>query len=92
MGRGLRRVCVNWFSIAGKCDSCLQTFPHIAGFLASGSSLRAIQVFSIIQGGPLPVLHDAFGSDIISEGCRQGHKSFLDTVILLLGSGSTPIV
>ena len=80
---------VDWFSITGKCDSSLQTFPHLTAFLASGSSLRAIRVFSIVRGGPLPVLCDAFGSDIISKGCRQGHKTFLDTVICPLGSGST---
>jgi len=84
-------VRVDWFSIAGKCDSSLQTFPHLAAFSASGSSLRAIRVFSIVRGGPLPVLRDAFGSDIISEGRRQGHKTFLDTVICPLGSGSTPL-
>jgi len=81
MDGGPLRVRVDWFSIAGKCDSCLQTFPHLAAFSASGSSLRAIRVFSIIRGGPLPVLHDAFGSDIISADCRQGHKTFLVTVI-----------
>jgi len=70
MGGGLQRVRVNWFSIAGKCNSSLQTFPHLAVFSASGSSLRAIRVFSIVRGGPLSVLHDAFGLDIISEGHR----------------------
>jgi len=91
MGRGLHRVRVDWFSITGKCDSSLQTFPHLAAFSASGSSFRAIPVFSIVRGGPLPVLHDAFGSGIISEGRRQGHKTFLTTVIFLLGFESTPI-
>jgi len=91
MGGGLQRVGVDWFSIAGKCDSSLQTLPHLAAFSASGSSLRAIRVFSIVRGGPLLVLRDAFGSDIISEGYRQGHISFLDTVICPLGSGSTPL-
>jgi len=67
----LPKVHVDWFSIAGKCGSSLQTFPHLATFLDSGSSLRAIRVFSIVQGGPQPVLRDAFGSDIISEGRRQ---------------------
>jgi len=91
MGGGLQRVHVDWFLIAGKCDSSLQTFPHLAAFSASGSSLRAIRVFSNFQGDPLPVLHDAFGSDIISEGRRQGHKTYLNTVICPLGSGSTPL-
>jgi len=92
MGGGLQRVRVDWFLIAGKCDSSLQTFPHLAAFSASGSSLRAIRVFLIVRGGPLLVLCDAFGSDIISEGHRQGHKTLLDTVIFLLGFRSTPIV
>jgi len=92
MGGGLRRVRVDWFSITSKCDSSLRTFPHLAAFSAGGSSLRAaIRVFSMVWGGLLPVLRHAFGSDKISEGRRQGHKTFLDTVIFLLGSGSTPI-
>jgi len=91
-GAGLRRVRVDWFLIASKRDSSLQTFPHLAVFSASGSSLREIRVFSIVWGGLLLVLCDAFGSDIIIEGCRQGHKTFLDTVIFLLVSRSTPIV
>jgi len=61
---------INWFSIATKCDSSVKNFPHLAAFSASSSSLRSIRVFSIVRGGPLPVLHDAFGSDIISEGRR----------------------
>ena len=88
---GLPRVHVDWFSIVGKCDSSLQTIPHLAAFSASKSSLRAIRVFLILPGGPLPVLRDAFGSDIISEGRRQAHKTFLDTVICTLGSRSTPL-
>jgi len=91
IGGGLCRVHVDWFLIASKCNSSLQTFPHLAAFSASGSSLISIRVFSIIRGGILTVLRDAFGSDIISEGCTQGHKTFLDTVIFLLGSRSTPI-
>jgi len=91
MGGGLQRVRVDWFSIAGKCDSSLQTFPHLATFSASGSSFRAIRVFSIIWGGPLPVLRDAFASDIILEGRRQGYKTFLDTVICPSVSGSTSL-
>jgi len=91
MGGGLQRVRVDWFSIAGKCNSSLQSFPHLAVFSASGSSLRAIRMFSIVWGGLLPVLCDSFGSDIISEGRRQGHKTFLNIVIFLLGFGSTPI-
>jgi len=91
MGGGLQRVRVDWFSIAGKCDSSLQTIPHLAAFSASKRSLRAIRVFLILPGGPLPVLRDAFGSDIISEGRRQAHKTFLDTVICTLGSRSTPL-
>ena len=83
MGEGLRRVRVDWFLIAGKCHSSFQTFPHLAPFSASGSSLRAIRVFLIVRGGPLSVLHDVFGSDIILEGHRQRHKTFLDTVIFL---------
>jgi hypothetical protein len=89
---GLRRVRVDWFLISGKCDSSSQTFPHLAAFLASDSFLRAIRVFLIVRGGLLPVLRDAFGSDIISEGRRQEHKIFSDTVVCLLNSGSTPIV
>jgi len=73
MGGGLQRVGFDWFSIAGKRDISLQTFPHLAAFSASSSSLRAIRVFSIVRGGPLTVLHDAFGSDVISEGHRQVH-------------------
>jgi len=84
-------VCVDWFSINGKCDSSLRTFPHLAAFSDSGSSLKAIRVFSIVRGGPIPVLRYAFVSDIISEGRRPGYKTFLHTVIFLLGSGSTPI-
>ena len=37
MDGGPLRVRVDWFSIASKCDSCLQTFPHLAAFSASGS-------------------------------------------------------
>jgi len=64
-------VRVDWFSIIGKCDSFLQIFPHLPAFLASGSFLRAIRGFWIVLGGPLPVLCDAFGSDILSEGRRR---------------------
>jgi len=85
---GLCRVRVDWFLIISKCDSSLQIFPHLAIFLASGSFLSAIRGFWIILNGPLLVLCDAFESDILSEGGRWGHKTFLNTVIFLLGSGS----
>jgi len=71
---GLRRVHVGLISIVGKCESSVQTFPHPAAFLASDSFLRAIRWSPIVLGGPLPVLRDAFGSGIISEGHRRGHK------------------
>jgi len=77
IGGGLRRLRVDWFLIAGKCDTSLQTFPHLAAFSASGSSLRAIRVFSIVRRGPLLVLRDEFGSDIISDGRMEGCKTFL---------------
>jgi len=88
---GLCRVCVNWFLIISKCDSSLQIFPHLAVFLISGSFLRAIRGFWIVLGGLLPLLCDAFGSDILSEGCRWEHMTFLDTVIFLLGLRSISI-
>jgi hypothetical protein len=85
-------VRVDWLWTAGKYGSFLQTFPHLAEFSASSSSLRAVPVSLIVPGNPLPVLRGVFELDSVSDGRDWGHKTFLDTIACPLDCGNTPTV